>query len=137
MRAIRLLPFAFLFCAACSPDPTGLYKNQSGSMSFDFRSDKTARFTHILYPGCSRGVETQRHEDKGEWSIEGGKLLFEGIVRTIHISGIPHTTITNTNDRTRVEFSYDRTRIEFSFESNGDLMVPGESYEEGIRFIKQ
>ena len=126
MRAIRLLPFAFLFCAACSPDPTGLYKNQSGSMSFDFRSDKTARFTFFSYFRCSRGVFNDRHEDKGEWSIEGGKLLFEGIVRYIHISGIPH--ITNTNDRTRVEFS---------FESNGDLMVPGESFEEGIRFIKQ
>ena len=132
MRALRLLPFVFLLCAACSPDPTGLYKNQSGSKSFDFRSDKTAQFTSFSYFRCSRGGFNSKEEAKGEWSIEGDKLLFEGMIFfSTSASGIPD--ITNTNDRAGGR----RMRVEFSFESNGDLMVPGESYEEGIRFIKQ
>ena len=129
MRALRLLPFAFLICAACSPDPTGLYENQSGKESFDFRSDKTAKFASFSVRFIPvAGVVTVTGEGKGEWSIRGGKLLFEGeSVFSSSASGkVPD--ITETND----------LRVEFSFENNGDLItVLGESYKEGIRFIKQ
>ena len=128
MKALRLLPFAFLLCAACSPDPAGLYKNQSGNESFDFRSDKTAKFTSFSSRSLPVvGVITSTGEGEGKWSIRGGKLLFEGkSVFSSSASGVPD--ITNTND----------LRVEFSFENNGDLItVPGESYEERVRFIKQ
>ena len=127
MRALKLFPFAFLLCAACSPDPTGLYKNQSGNESFDFRLDKTAKFTSCqAYTG--HGVEDRRTgKGGGTWSIRDGKLLFEG-KRISQSPTICGPAITNTND----------LRVEFSFENNGDLItVPGESYKERVRFIKQ
>ena len=130
MRALKLFPFAFLLCAACSPDPTGLYKNQTGREYFDFRLDKTAKFTSWMtgqaYTG--HGVEDLRTgKGGGTWSIRDGKLLFEG--KRISQSPTPcGPAITNTND----------LRVEFSFENNGDLItVPGDYYKERVRFIKQ
>jgi hypothetical protein len=59
--------------------------------------------------------------------MQNGKLIFEGeAVHTSSNYGSPDTTATNS------------MRVEFSFEKNGDLItVPGESYKEAVRFIKQ
>jgi hypothetical protein len=128
MKPTRLIPLAVLLCAACSPDPTGLYRNQSGSESYDFRSDKTAKYSgssSFSFPTV--GVITTTGEGNGTWSIQDKKLVYEGVsIFTGSSYGIPDNKTTND------------ARVEFSFENNGDLITtPGESYKEAVRFIKQ
>ena len=127
MKATRFLPLAVLLCASCSPDPTGLYKNQSGNESYDFRSDKTAQFDSSTLYDSGVGIISTKGTGGGVWKIEGGKLIFAGLVafRSSTSYG-PETTDTNA------------IIVEFTFEPNGDLLtVPGESYKQSVRFIKQ
>jgi hypothetical protein len=128
MNTTRFIPLVFLLCSACSPDPTGLYKNQSGSESYDFRSDSTVKFSSSSSLSLPMvGIITTTGDGKGNWSIQDNKLVYEGVsVFTGSSSGVPDNKETN------------ETRVEFVFENNGDLItVPGEAYTEAVRFIKQ